>query len=147
MSQPKESLIFEIGISGTFWDKVPKFSVYINDQCYVNGFAEASTKVYKFHADLDDDAEHSLEIKFENKSDSDVVESEDKSFIVKDMLLNIDSIVVDEIDIAELKWSLSEFIPLDPQRPVLTKCVNLGWNGSYKIKFTTPFYIWLLENM
>lgn len=147
MNQPKETLTFEIGISGTFWDKVPKFSIFINDQCYVKEAAAESAKVYKFTADLNDDSEHTLEIKFLNKSDSDTVESEDKSCILQDMLLNIDSIAIDEIDLVHLKWSKSEFIPLDSQRLVLTNCVNLGWNGSYKIKFTCPFYIWLLENM
>ena len=63
------------------------------------------------------------------------------------MLLNIDSIEIDEIDISELKWSASEFVADDPNRPTLQECVNLGWNGSYQLKFTSPFYLWLLENM
>jgi len=26
-------------------------------------------------------------------------------------------------------------------------CVNLGWNGKWVLPFTSPFYIWLLENI
>ena len=31
--------------------------------------------------------------------------------------------------------------------PEYKEAVNIGWNGSYKLPFSTPFYIWLLENM
>jgi hypothetical protein len=29
----------------------------------------------------------------------------------------------------------------------LDNCVNLGWNGTYTLKFASPFYIWLLEKL
>jgi hypothetical protein len=100
--------------------------------------------------DLDDDKTHILQIRLANKTDYDVVKdsSDTENFnIVKDMLLNIDSICIDDIDIAHLMWSESEFVGDDPNRPILKKCVNLGWNGTYVLEFTTPFYLWLLEKM
>lgn len=148
MSQSKETLKFRIGLSGTFWEKVPLFSILIDKQNYVSDFIDSKeTKYFEFTTDLELDKTFTLRIRLENKTDSDTVQSEDKSEILKDMLLNIDHIEIDEIDIADLKWSHSEFIADDSARPTLKKCVNLGWNGSYELKFTTPFYLWLLESM
>lgn len=148
MSQPKETLKFKIGLSGTFWDKVPQFSILIDDKTYISGFADSKdTKYFEFTDDLEEDKIFTLKIRLENKSDFDTVESENKTEILKDLLLNIDHIEIDEIDIADLKWSLSEFIADDSLRPTLKNCVNLGWNGTYELKFTTPFYLWLLENI
>jgi hypothetical protein len=148
MSQPKETLKFRIGLSGTFWDKVPLFSIAINDTIYVSGLINSTeTKYYEFTTDLEEDAEFILKIRLENKTDSDTVQNENKTEILKDMLLNIDQIEIDDIDLADLKWTHSEFIADDTTRPTLKKCVNLGWNGSYELKFRTPFYLWLLESM
>lgn len=146
MSQSKETLKFKIVLSGTFWDKVPAYSVLINSHEYASGTTNTEQLV-EFSCDLDEDTEHTLEIRLTNKSDNDTVENENKTAILKDMLLNIDSIEIDEIDISELKWSASEFVADDPNRPTLRECVNLGWNGSYLLKFTCPFYLWLLEKL
>ena len=88
--------------------------------------------------------EYNLDIRLLNKTDSDtILNDEDK--IVKDMLLNIEHIEIDGIEIEFLKWSESVFLPDNPQRPALNGCLNLGWNGTYRLKFTSPFYLWLLE--
>ena len=147
MSLPKETLKFRIGLSGTFWDKVPQFSILLNGMRLASGYANSQCTFHEFSIDVDEDKVHILEIRLENKTNEDTVENTDKTAILKDMLLNIDSIEIDEIDLGELKWSLSEFIPDNIHRPVLKNCVNLGWNGSFKLKFTSPFYLWLLENM
>ena len=80
--------------------------------------------------------------------------------IVKDLLLNIDSIEIDEIDIGSLKWTASNYTPMYPEsytqhvlrtgqeiETELKNCVNLGWNGTWSLPFTSPVYIWLLENI
>jgi hypothetical protein len=68
------------------------------------------------------------------------------------MLLNSDDIIIDDISIDKLRWD-SEY-HLDTaqkyQGSTITRmdqCVNLGWNGTYILKFSTPFYIWLLEKL
>ena len=94
-----------------------------------------------------EDSPHLLEIKLLNKTDDDVVESQDKTEIINDMLLNIESISIDDIELDQIKWHQSEFVAEDPARPTLKNCVNLGWNGSYQLKFSSPFYLWLLEKM
>jgi hypothetical protein len=69
------------------------------------------------------------------------------------MLLNIHSIQVNRVDLGLLLWSHSRYW-LDTPRmhngqitAYLDHCVNLGWNGTYELKFSTPFYHWLLDNL
>ena len=145
-SQPNfETLTFKIGLNGTYWGKKPKYSVLLNRTKYGEGVCDESLSYIEFSVDLLEEQEHCLEIRLENKNNADTLTKDEE--IVKDMLLNIDSIEIDEIELGEIKWSLSEFVADDPKRPTLKRCVNLGWNGSYQLKFTSPFYLWLLENM
>lgn len=147
MSQPKEKLPFKVGISGTFWAKVPQFSIGINGVTLISNEAANETKIYEFDAELDEDKEHTLEIRLENKDNLDTVQSPGTEEIIRDLILNIDSIEIDGIDIGILKWTKSVFIADDPSKPTIPECVNLGWNGTYKMKFCCPFYLWLLENV
>ena len=105
----------------------------------------------EFAASLSEDQQHTLKIRLDNKTSTDT--KTDNGDIVADMLLNITSIEVDEIDLGSLLWSHSVYKIDHPQKfnnvvvTELTNCVNLGWNGTYQLDFKTPFYIWLLENI
>jgi hypothetical protein len=153
MSQPQletETLSFRIGLSGTYWNRRPDFSVLINDKELAKGsITEPSEQVQyiDFSYDFVENSTNKLQIRLTNKDNSDVVQNEDCTEILKDMLLNIVSIEIDDIDLGQLVWSCSKFIADDPNRPTLAKCVNLGWNGAYTIEFSSPFYLWLLENI
>lgn len=143
--QQFEALKFKIGLSGTFWDKQPNFSIFLDDSLYATGTASSNIEYICFNANLAEQLSHKLKIRLTNKSDSDTVTDTDGN-IIKDMLLNIDSIEIDDIELGQLKWSLSEFLPDDATtRPVLKNCVNLGWNGTYTLEFDSPYYLWLLE--
>ena len=140
-----ETLTFKVGLSGTFFNNVPAYSILLNSVKHASGKTVAGTEIVEFACDLEDDEEHLLEIRLENKTSIDTITENGE--IVKDMLLNIDSIEIDGIELGELKWTMSEFVGDNPDRPILQRCVNLGWNGSYRLKFSSPFYLWLLENM
>jgi uncharacterized protein involved in tolerance to divalent cations len=150
MSQPQpdqEKLQFKIGLSGTFWNKKPDFSICVNNEVVIKDTIQfKSVTYYEFEKTVTSDNPVSLEIKLTNKDETDTVLDHNQN-IVKDMLLNIESIEIDNIEIEYLKWQESAFYPEDPSRPILKKCVNLGWNGSYRLEFYSPFYLWLLENM
>lgn len=153
-TQPElERIHFKIGLSGTYWDKKPQYEILINDKKFFDGIIQSPQEVtdfFEFSVELEEDKTHYLQIRLVNKSDSDVVKDrndKDNFNIIKDMLLNIDSIQIEDIDISHLMWTESKFVGDDPERPVLKNCVNLGWNGTYILEFTTPFYLWLLEKM
>ena len=145
-----ESLHFKIGLSGTYWSKRPQYSILVNQQLMLTSeISSVSGQIQyeEFTVSLPEDQEHELKICLTNKTNQDTLETSDKTAILKDMLLNIESIAIDDIDIGHLAWTTSEFLPQDPSRPVLQQCVNLGWNGAYTLRFSSPFYLWLLERL
>jgi hypothetical protein len=146
MSQAKESLNFEITLGSTFHDKVPAYAVYLNGRKYASGTVSKKT-VIKFAAEVYEGCESLLSVRLENKTDSDTIQNEDKTEIVKDMTLDILSIIVNDVDWGQMLWSHSEFVADNFSRETIPGCVNLGWNGSFNIKFTSPYYEWLLANI
>jgi len=141
-----ETLSFKIGLSGTYWGKFPQYSILIDDTIISqNSVTEPS--IIEFQYTLTNNSDFTLSIRLNNKEDADTELNESNTEIVKDMLLNIDSIEIDGIELEILKWSKSIFVPDDKNRPILDNCVNLGWNGTYKLTISSPFYLWLLENM
>lgn len=150
MSNNTETFKVKIGLSGTYWDRSPKFSVLLNNEKRAEGTItgpSGAIQYIEFDATLTEDTEHDLKIRLDNKTKHDTIVDVDHTTILKDMLLNIESIEIDYVDLGPMLWTVSEFVPDDSNRPTLKNCVNLGWNGAYTIKFTSPFYLWLLENM
>jgi hypothetical protein len=153
MTTSSETLRFKIGLSGTYHNNRPKYSVVVNDTEYASGtVSEESGKVFyvEFDAVFIEGTENILRIRLENKNREDTVL--DNGEIIKDMLLNIESIEIDALDLGTLIWSKSLYRLDKPHKfdntivTELTNCVNLGWNGTYEFAFTSPFYFWLLEN-
>lgn len=154
MSVEKETLHFKIGVSGSYWDKKPHYTVWLDDQKHADATISGHSnevEFVEFDAEIVEGA-HEFKIRLENKSDRDV-EKDGHGNIINDMLLNIESIEIDNIDLGSLLWTASEFradkekIVNGEDMSLLKNCVNLGWNGTYTIKFDSPFYLWLLENL
>jgi hypothetical protein len=146
----EETLNFKISLTGTFWDRRPQCSVWLDDHVVTQSeITRSAEQIVSFERRLDE-GPHTLKIRLENKTTADtIIENSD---VVKDMLLNIDDITIDDISLGNLLWS-AEYI-LDKKQTYkgqeidhLDGCVNLGWNGTYTLKFTSPFYIWLLEKL
>jgi len=145
-----EKLHYKIGLSGTYWDKKPIYSILVNDQVKeTRQIDTASDEVFFIEFDCEVlEGPCTLKIRLENKENPDTVtdDTTEEFVILKDMLLNIESVEIDEIDLGNLLFT-AKFIGDDPSRPVLDKCKHLGWNGAWTLEFTSPFYIWLLENI
>lgn len=144
-----EKLHFKIGVGGTYWKKVPVYSILVNNQLIQTTeitSPSGEVDIIEFDAELDE-GPATLKIRLENKDDTDVVQSADKTEILQDLLLNIKTVEIDEIDLGNLIFTKSEFVGDDSNRPVLDQCVDLGWNGTWTLPFEIPFYIWLLENI
>lgn len=156
----KEVLKFTLGLSKSS-QKSPEFAVYINATKFLDTKISANenqTEYFEFEAEISD-GENNLVIEFKNKFPEDTVKDA-QGKIVDDLLLNIDSIQIDEIDLGHLIWTASDYRPDYPEIYKTTSlaegnnlpdsvknCVNLGWNGKWILPFTSPFYIWLLENI
>jgi hypothetical protein len=146
-----DALTFEVVLSGSYWDKKPQFSVWLDDYVIMQSeIAEPSlSQSIKFERDLDQ-GQHQLKIRLENKTVQDTVTANGE--IVKDMLLNINDIIINNISLGQLLWD-AEYHLDSPQEyngntiTKLDRCVNLGWNGTYILNFSTPLYVWLLEKL
>jgi hypothetical protein len=97
----------------------------------------------------DDDDEHKLRVVLSGKT-ADHTRVDEAGNIVKDATLQISNVVIDDLDVNQL---------------FLEKCVYThdfngtqseiqdtfhgiaGCNGTISFEFTTPIYLWLLENM
>ena len=146
----EEKLSFVVTLSGTFWDRRPQFSIWLDDHVVTQSEIVSSAEQSITFEHTVDEGPHTLKIRLENKTTADTVTENGE--VVKDMLLNIDDVTIDDISLGNLLWS-AEYV-LDKKQTYkgqeidhLDGCVNLGWNGTYTIKFTSPFYIWLLEKL
>lgn len=145
-----EKLQFKIGISGTYWDKHPVYSVVLNDVKYADNQSILNPSDEVFYVEFEAELEEGpacLQVRLENKTWQDTIQNEDKTEIVKDMLLNIVDVEIDGINLGNLIHTATKFVGDDSTRPVLDNCVNLGWNGAWTLDFNSPFYVWLLENI
>jgi hypothetical protein len=157
----QETLHFKIGLSGSSKIKHPKFKISVNDTVFVDAELKNDvnqTEYFEFDVSVDV-GNNNLIIELVNKSDSDTI-LDSNGTIVEDLLLNIDSIEIDDIDLGSLLWTSSEYRPNYPEHykikmsqsgqnlnESIKNCVNLGWNGRWILPFDSPFYIWLLENL
>ena len=145
----QEKLHVKLGLSGTYWEKKPQYRVSVNDQVYADAIISGASDLVEY---VEFDVEYAtdsavLKIELLNKENSDTIENSDKTAIVKDMLLNIVSVEIDEINLGQIPFNLSEYHPSGQTAIVVKNCVNLGWNGAWTLTWTNPFYLWLLEVM
>ena len=128
--------------------------VYLDDQLIEDLLIEErkdqdQMREIAFDAELDE-GDHELRIQFQDKSISDTMIDADGK-IVKDTLINIESIEIDEIELGYLAYSKSVFYPDQTTRSDLPteikELVNIGYNGMWVLRFQVPTYIWFLENL
>jgi hypothetical protein len=159
MTTATERLHFKIGISATYWDKQPYIIIGVDNKPYYLGYITTPSDeitYIEFDADVAD-GEHQLELVFNNKQSSDTVKDNyqdpDNYTIVKDMLVNIHSVEIDELDLGQMTLNESIFKLSSPVEfngkttNEIERCVNLGFNGAWTLNFNSPFYIWLLEKL
>ena len=108
--------------------------------------------VVEFDAEIEDDTENFLTIEYNNKNaKQDVVLGEDGG-PVADKRVEIKSISFDDIELDFFQLAdpdTFKYEPIDPEGINATGfyATKLSWNGKTTLRFTTPIYIWLLENL
>ena len=156
-----EKLKFKLELYATMWDKPPHAEILINDQSVskkdITG-TEDKPDLIEFEYELEEEKQYNLIIKRSGKSSSQTVINE-KGDILKDQLLNIKRIEIDEIDIGALVYE-GVYTPKYPE-PWATQqreagndltasfknVTKIGHNGEWQFTFSSPFYMWLLENL
>jgi hypothetical protein len=122
--------------------------IWIDDACV---FAQdhVTDPVVVAHEFSDDDGEHILRITLKNKL-PEHTQIDDQGNIVSDALLGVTEISFDEIDCTQIVHDHAVYRHnLNGTAPEIEDKFfgDMGCNGIVELKFTTPVYLWLLENM
>ena len=155
-----EKLKFKLELYATWWNKPPIANIKINEKSY---FKEEITStndkptIIEFEHELEEGKSYSLIIDRLGKDASQCKVKDGK--IVKDQLLHIKSIEIDEIDIGGLvyegvykpaypePWATQQIKAGNKLPETLKNVTKIGHNGTWTFTFSSPFYIWLLENL
>ncbi len=143
------------------WDKPPVAEIFINDTSIskkeITG-TESNPDVIEFEHELEEGQNYNLVIDRSGKVPGQTVINE-KGDILKDQLLNIKSIEIDEIDIGGLvfegvykpkypePWASQQRSAGAELQEEFKNVTQMGHNGTWSFKFESPFYMWLLENL
>ena len=106
-------------------------------------------KISFVHDISDDDGEHNLQVVLSGKT-ADHTKVDEAGNIVKDATLQISNVVIDELDVNQLFLEKCVYTHNfnDTQPEIADKFHGVaGCNGTISFKFSTPIYLWLLENM
>ena len=156
-----ERLKFKLELWATMWDKPPHAEILINNMSHFKGEitgTEEKPDVVEFEQELEEGNEYNLIILRSGKDKNQTVVDENGD-LLKDQMLNIKSIEIDEIDIGALIYE-GVYTPDYPE-PWATQqresgqnlpesfknVTKMGHNGTWSFKFESPFYMWLLENL
>ena len=155
-----EKLKFKLELWAEYWDKKPIANILINSHSHytqeITG-TEKEPTIIEFEHELTEGEKYSLIIERSGKDRRQTVIEDGR--IIKDQLLHIKSIEIDEIDIGALvyegvytpkysePWATQQK-QAGKELPKSFKNVTImGHNGRWELDFTSPFYMWLLENL
>ena len=98
---------------------------------------------------IQDNAQNFLSVEYMNKDPYNDVYTGHDGEISQDKRVIINSISFDNIKLTFLNWTIPNIRTLIPEGKSATgfNASKLSWNGRTTLKFTTPIYIWLLENL
>lgn len=122
--------------------------VWVDDLC-VHEHSHVCETYQINHEINDDDADHVLRFVLKNKLPEHTSVDVDGN-IVGDATVTVSDIRFDEIDCQYLTTKLAQYQHnFNGAGEPTTESFygEMGCNGTVSVKFTTPIYIWLLENM
>ena len=145
----------------TMWDRPPVAEILIGDKSHFAGDitgTEDKPTVVEFEHELTEGEEGELTINRSGKDKNQTVIN-NKGDLLKDQLLHIKSMEIDEVDLGGLVYE-GVYTPQYPEPwasqqrragvelPESFKNVTtMGHDGTWRFKFESPFYMWLLENL
>jgi hypothetical protein len=122
--------------------------VWIDQHCVIN--CEHVDSTISFEHTLDDsDGEHELRIVMKHKQAAHT-RIDDQGNIVQDAVLTVSDLEFANINIMQIAADHAEYShDFNGSQPagVHRFYSDMGCNGTVSMKFTTPVYLWLLENM
>ena len=124
------------------------FEAWVDDEKFVDINHVQGQQLIKIDMS-DTDGEHTLEIILKNKKEMHTKIDADGN-IVSDAVLTVSDLAFDEIKLGHMVTKLATYIHNFNGTKELTQeqfYGEMGCNGTVSLEFTTPIYLWLLENM
>ena len=155
-----EKLKFRLELWSEYWNKPPVAEIKINSDSVIKQEiigTEQKPSLVEFEYELVEGQKYDLKIVRSNKASGDTVLENNQ--IIKDQLLNIKSIEIDEIDIGSLvyegvytpeypePWASQQQLAGNTLPKSFKNVTKMGHNGTWSLQFESPFYMWLLENL
>jgi hypothetical protein len=122
--------------------------VWIDQQQIFNTEHLADT-VNVSHDIVEDDSEHELRVVLKNKKTDHTTVDADGN-ITQDAVINVGLFEFEEIDVNQVVQDLAVYTHDFNGSGNTTRSKffgSMGCNGTLSLKFSTPIYIWMLENM
>ena len=124
------------------------FEAWIDDTRFVDITHVQATQ--SITIDIPDvDGDHELRLVLKNKKEKHTCIDE-QGTIVSDAILSVTDLAFDEIKLGHMITELATYTHNfnGTKEPVQDKFYSeIGCNGTVSLKFATPIYLWLLENM
>lgn len=154
-----ETIQFRLMLTAEYWDLPPCAIISINDVEKFNGAIIGNKDLLQeivFSHTLEFGNAYQLTIDRYNKNSDQCQILENGS--MRDQLLQIHSVIIDEINIRDIVWTQSRFFPVYPE-PWATEQITLGntletgiigetilgHNGQWVLGITSPFWQYIFD--
>ena len=138
-----EKIKFAITLGSDYQTVAPKARVAINDTVLFENTVESDVLIVKT-LEFDNEGSHQLKIDLLDKL-PEHTEIDEQGNVVKDSLLKIKKVIIEDIEIQNELSLVSESFYYEHSGEKHTLYDTLGVNGTAVINFNTPFYMWVLE--
>jgi hypothetical protein len=126
------------------------FEAWINDQCVFDSDCVSSSVTVTVNLPSDSaETEHTLKLVLKNKL-SEHTQISESGEIVNDACLTVSNLSFDGIELGQMVNDLAMYQhDFNGTQPTIQEQFfgTMGCNGTVRLKFSTPIYLWLLENM
>jgi hypothetical protein len=125
------------------------FEAWVDDQCIFKTIHVTETQSISLQINDNDDAEHSLRLIMSGKT-HEHTHVDEQGNITQDARLSVANVCFDEIELGQVFLDRTVYVH---DFNGTGEFVNdqffgeMGCNGTIELKFSTPTYLWLLENM
>ena len=146
-SDPTASLVFEVWIDDTKYINTDELT-FDRFMAAASGSGISENTAYSIEIP-DNSGEHELKFILKNKTALQTVLDAEGN-IISDATLTISNLAFDEIELGQLVTELATYTHDFNGTKETTQDQFYGemcCNGTVSLKFNTPIYLWLLENM
>ena len=146
-----ETVEVKFTLEPTWFNNAPKIKVAINNNILLDTQLEEKLD-FKQTVELSEDNSHQLTFTLYDKTNNDTEILEDGT-IKQDTLINLLQLQLNDVDLTDTMSLNKDVFYYEhdsngtAQLEKHTLYNILGCNGTATINFTTPFHVWLLENL